>query len=82
MIALAGGGVIGWIVADEPIIATVCVVAADLIGAAMMVPKTYHDPGSGRSQRSRSRASAARSPPVPLARSTPPCSSTRSTTAL
>ena len=46
MITLAGGGVIGWIVADEPVIATACVVAADLIGAAMMVPKTYRDPGS------------------------------------
>jgi hypothetical protein len=46
MIALAGAGVIGWIVADEPIIATACVVAADLLGAAMMVPKTYRDPGS------------------------------------
>jgi hypothetical protein len=46
MIALAGGGVIGWIVAGEPVIATACVVAADLIGAAMMVPKTYRDPGS------------------------------------
>jgi hypothetical protein len=46
MIALAGGGVIGWIVAGEPVIATSCVVAADLIGAAMMVPKTYRDPAS------------------------------------
>jgi hypothetical protein len=46
MIALAGGGVIGWIVAGEPVIATACVVAADLIGAAMMLPKTYRDPGS------------------------------------
>ena len=46
MIALAGGGVIGWIVAGEPVIATACVVAADLIGAAMMVPKTYRDPCS------------------------------------
>jgi hypothetical protein len=46
MIALAGIGVIGWIVADEPIVATACVVAADLIGAAMMVPKTYRDPQS------------------------------------
>jgi hypothetical protein len=46
MIALAGGGVIGWMVADEPVIATACVVAADLIGAAMMVPKTYRDPAS------------------------------------
>jgi hypothetical protein len=46
MITLAGAGVIGWIVSDEPVIATACVVAADLIGAAMMVPKTYRDPGS------------------------------------
>jgi hypothetical protein len=46
MLTLAGGGVIGWIVADEPVIATACVVVADLIGAAMMVPKTYRDPGS------------------------------------
>lgn len=46
MITLAVGGVIGWIVADEPVIATACVVAADLIGAAMMVPKAYRDPGS------------------------------------
>jgi hypothetical protein len=46
MIALAGGGVIGWIVPGEPVIATACVVTADLIGAAMMVPKTYRDPCS------------------------------------
>ena len=37
---------IGWIVADEPIVATACVVAADLIGAALMIPKTYRDPDS------------------------------------
>jgi hypothetical protein len=46
LIAIAGAGVAGWIVADEPIVATVCVVAADLIGAAMMIPKTYRDPES------------------------------------
>lgn len=46
MIAIASGGVIGWIVADEPLVATACVVAADLIGAAMMVPKTWRDPES------------------------------------
>ena len=46
LITLAGAGVVGWIVSDEPVIATACVVAADLIGAAMMVPKTYRDPGS------------------------------------
>ena len=31
---------------DEPIVATVCVIAADLIAAAMMVPKVCRDPGS------------------------------------
>ena len=46
LIVIASGGVIGWIVAEEPIVATSCVVAADLIAAAMMVPKTYRDPGS------------------------------------
>ena len=46
MIAIAGAGVLGWIVADEPLVATACVVAADLLGAAMMVPKTYRDPES------------------------------------
>jgi hypothetical protein len=46
MIAIAGAGVIAWIVADEPLVATACVVAADVIGAAMMVPKTYRHPKS------------------------------------
>ncbi len=46
MIAIAAGGVLGWILANEPIVATLCVIAADLIGAAMMVPKTYRDPES------------------------------------
>jgi len=46
MIAIAGGGVVGWIAIDEPLVATTCVVLADLIGAGMMVPKTYRDPES------------------------------------
>lgn len=46
MIAIAGAGVVGWIVADEPVVATACVVAADLVGGAMMLPKTYRDPHS------------------------------------
>jgi hypothetical protein len=46
LLAVAMGGVVGWVVADEPIVATGCVVAADLIGVALMVPKTYRDPGS------------------------------------
>ena len=44
--AMAAAGVIGWLVADEPIVATAFVVAADLLAAAMMAPKTYRDPGS------------------------------------
>ena len=33
-------------IADEPIVATACVVVADLIGATLMLPKTYRDPDS------------------------------------
>jgi hypothetical protein len=46
MIAIAAGGVIGWMIAEEPIIATACVVGADVIAAALMIPKTYRDPDS------------------------------------
>jgi hypothetical protein len=46
LIGIAGGGVVGWIVADEPVVATACVIAADLIAAAMMVPKVVRDPDS------------------------------------
>jgi hypothetical protein len=46
LIAVACVGVVGWIVADEPIVAVGCVIVADLIAAAMMTPKTYRDPGS------------------------------------
>ena len=46
MISVASIGVLGWIVADEPVIATGCVVLADLIGAGLMVPKAYRDPHS------------------------------------
>jgi hypothetical protein len=46
LIAFAGAGVIGWIVAREPIVAVGCVIAADLIASAMMVPKVRRDPHS------------------------------------
>jgi hypothetical protein len=46
LIAVAGAGVTGWVVADDPLVATVCVVVADLVALAMMVPKTWRDPGS------------------------------------
>jgi hypothetical protein len=46
LIAIAGAGVAGWLLIDEPAVATAFVVVADLIGVAMMVPKTYRDPAS------------------------------------
>lgn len=46
LIALAGVGVLGWFVADEPVIATVCVIVADFVAALMMLPKAWRDPHS------------------------------------
>ncbi|HSS57329.1 MAG TPA: hypothetical protein VLK59_04930 [Solirubrobacteraceae bacterium] len=46
LIAIAAAGMVGWVLVDEPIVATACVIVADLIAAAMMVPKVYRDPGS------------------------------------
>jgi hypothetical protein len=46
LIALAGAGVAGWLLAHDPLVATACVIAADLIAAGMMVPKAWRDPGS------------------------------------
>lgn len=44
--AMAGAGVVGWVLSNEPIVATASVVVADLLAAAMMTPKTYRDPTS------------------------------------
>ena len=82
MITLAGGGVIGWIIADEPVIATACVVAADLIGAgndgAQDLPRSWlRDAVNVRARQPQRRATAR----APSARRTPPCSCTRSITA-
>jgi hypothetical protein len=46
LMGLAGAGVIGWILAGNPVVALGCVVAADLIAFALMVPKVHRDPGS------------------------------------
>jgi hypothetical protein len=46
MMTIAGAGVAGWILVEEPFVATACVVGADLVAAALMVPKTYRDPRS------------------------------------
>ena len=44
--AVAAAGVAGWFLVDEPLVATGCVVAADLIAAGMMLPKTWRSPHS------------------------------------
>ena len=46
LIALAGAGVLGWFMADEPVIATACVIVADCVAAIMMLPKAWSDPHS------------------------------------
>ena len=46
LLALAGVGVAGWQAVDVPVIATGCVIAADLVAMLMMVPKTWRDPHS------------------------------------
>lgn len=46
LLVVAIAGVIGWFVAGNPTIATVCVVIADCVAVVMMLPKTYADPYS------------------------------------
>ena len=46
LLGIAGLGVIAWHQADDPTLATYAVVAADLIGVGLMIPKTYRDPDS------------------------------------
>jgi hypothetical protein len=46
LLGLAGAGVIGWIIARQPVVAVGCVIAADLIAFVMMTPKVRADPDS------------------------------------
>jgi hypothetical protein len=46
LLGLAALGVVGWQAAGDPTVATCSVVAADLIAVALMLPKTYRQPGS------------------------------------
>jgi hypothetical protein len=46
LLAIAAAGVAGWYLAGDPTVATLCVVLADMVAVAMMVPKTYADPYS------------------------------------
>lgn len=46
LLGIAALGIVGWQIADDPIIATCSVVTADLIGMGLMLPKTWGNPGS------------------------------------
>jgi hypothetical protein len=46
LLAIAALGIVGWRLADDPTVATCSVVMADAIGGALMLPKTYRQPGS------------------------------------
>jgi hypothetical protein len=44
--AIAAAGLIGWYLAGDPTVATLCVVLADCVAVVMMLPKTYAHPYS------------------------------------
>lgn len=46
LLSVAMVGIAGWAVAGDPMVATLCIIGADLLGLAMMAPKTWRDPGS------------------------------------
>jgi hypothetical protein len=46
MLAIAAGGVIGWICIDSPVLATAGVIVADAMAFAVVVPKAWRDPWS------------------------------------
>jgi hypothetical protein len=46
MLGIAAAGVLGWVVADAPLVATAGVIVADLTATALMTPKTWRQPDS------------------------------------
>ena len=46
LLGIAAFGIVGWQIADAPTVATCSVVIADIIGVALMLPKTYRQPAS------------------------------------
>ena len=46
MLGMAGAGIAGWMIIGDPLVATLCIIAADLLGVAMMTPKAWRDPSS------------------------------------
>lgn len=46
LLGLAGAGLLGWAVSAQPMVATGCVLVADVVGVLLMLPKTWADPWS------------------------------------
>ena len=46
LLGIAVLGIVGWHIADDPVVATCAVVLADTIAVGLMVPKTYQQPES------------------------------------
>jgi len=46
LMLVAGAGIAGWLVSSQPLVATGCVILADLAGAVLMLPKAWRDPRS------------------------------------
>jgi hypothetical protein len=46
LLGLAGAGLVGWAVSERPVVATGCVLVADVVGVLLMLPKTWADPWS------------------------------------
>jgi hypothetical protein len=46
LIGFAALGIFGWAISSEPVVATLFVVVADLIGGLMMLPRTWRNPWS------------------------------------
>jgi hypothetical protein len=46
IIAIAGLGVVAWAVSSTPVVATSSTIFADMLGIALMTPKTWRDPRS------------------------------------
>ena len=46
IMAVAGLGVVAWAVSSTPVVATIATIFADMLGIALMTPKTWRDPRS------------------------------------
>jgi hypothetical protein len=46
MLSVALAGTAGWAMSSQPIVATACMIFADMVGVVLMLPKTWANPHS------------------------------------